>query len=125
MNFKIKCHIYPYTVHVFYEQTIQEAKVEYEKFYKEIFDNDLESFDAITIFPTGTKKHYNKLVILLGKTNGNLLSRVHHEVIHATIYILNRLGIEISYQNDESITYLSTYLFEKIINKLKLNIHQD
>lgn len=121
MNFKIKCHIYPYTVHVFYEQKVEEAKVKFEEYYKTNIDDVWNSPDAITVFEQGLKGH-NRVVILLGKENGILLSRIHHEVIHATTYILNKLGLEISYQNDESITYLSTYLFEKIINKLKLNI---
>ena len=121
MNFKIKCHIYPYTVHVFYEQTVQESKVKFEEYYKTDIDDEWNNPDAITVFEQGLKG-YNKVAILLGKENGMLLSRIHHEVIHATTYILNKLGIEVSYQNDESITYLSTYLFEKIINKLKLNI---
>lgn len=120
MNFKIKCHIYPYTVHVFYEQTVQESKVKFEEYYKTDIDDEWNNPDAITVFEQGLKG-YNKVAILLGKENGMLLSRIHHEVIHATTYILNKLGIEVSYQNDESITYLSTYLFEKIINKLKLN----
>lgn len=124
MNFKIKCHIYPYTVHVFYEQKVEESKIKFEEYYKTNIDDVWDSPDAITVFEQGVKSH-NIVVILLGKESGMLLSRIHHEVIHATTYILNKLGLEISYQNDESITYLSTYLFEKIINKLKLNIQQD
>lgn len=125
MNFKIKCHIYPYTVHVFYEQKVEESQVKFEEYYKTVLDESLTQFDAITVFPEKGTKTHNIVVILLGKENGMLLSRIHHEVIHATTYILNKLGLEISYQNDESITYLSTYLFEKILKKLKLHIHQD
>ena len=122
MNFKIKCHIYPYTVHVFYEQRVDTAKAMYQEYYKCELNAEITDFDALTVYPVRTQKHFSKIVILLGKENGDLLGNIHHESIHATIYILDKSGIEISYQNDESITYLSTYLFEKIINKLKLNI---
>lgn len=123
MNFKIKCHIYPYTVHVFYEQKVEDAQKEYEKYYKTLVDEHFTGFQALTLFPLKGSIHANTIAILLG--DKHILSCVHHEVIHAATHILDKLGLEISYQNDESITYLSTYLFEKILKKLKLNIHQD
>ncbi len=124
MNFKIKCHIYPYTVHVFYEQKVETAKSLYQEYYKCELNPEIIDFDALTVYPVRTQKHFSKVVILLGKENGDLLGNIHHECIYAAIYVLDKSGIEISYQNDESITYLSTYLFKQIIKKLKLNIKE-
>lgn len=121
MDFKIKCHVYPFTVHVFIEDNVKEALQKYETYYKCPIANEGD-FDALTVFPENikSKREFDRVSIILGKSNGTLLSRIHHELIHVSTYILHKVGVEVSHQNDEALAYLSSFLFERIIKKLNL-----
>lgn len=52
------------------------------------------------------------------KSNYNL-KNLHHEIIHAAGMILDRAGVHASFDNDEPLTYLSSWLFGKCLEKLK------
>lgn len=117
MNFKINCKIYPKIVHVFYSNTLESAKQEYEKTYKVFLSEDMSTWQALTIYPIKHSKYPSSVIILLNKNSKELLTDIHHESIHASIWILKEVGVEISFNNDEAITYLSSYMFKEIVKK--------
>lgn len=120
-NFKINCQIYPKIIHVFCYDTLQESKEQYEKIYKSSLSVDINEYDALVCYPVKNSKHSTTTVMLLSTDNKNLLYNIHHESIHCAIWILHKVGVEISFQNDEAITYLSTYIFKQVVEGLKLN----
>ena len=50
------------------------------------------------------------------KCIGNLA----HECLHAAFFILENVGVEISFTNQEAVTYLFQYIFEEALLKLKM-----
>jgi len=42
-----------------------------------------------------------------------------HEVLHATIYILDRAGIKLTKHSDEAYTYLQEYIVTQILKQIK------
>jgi len=72
-----------------------------------------EAMAGVLMYPDGSGAFY---IALESITLGNLL----HECIHGAFFILENAGVEISFKNQESITYLSQYLFEEAVSKLKL-----
>lgn len=68
---------------------------------------------GVLCYPDGTGCIY---IALEDRTLGNLV----HECIHAAYFILENAGVPITFDNQESVTYLSQYLFEQSLAKLKL-----
>ncbi len=122
MDFKINCQIYPKTVHVFLSSTLKDAAREYEKKYSTTLSNIENSYQALTCYPTNDSKYFSTVIMLLSESSPTLLTDIHHESIHCAIWILKEVGVEISYNNDEAITYLSSYIFKTALQKLKLDI---
>lgn len=52
------------------------------------------------------------------KDNKPNLGDICHESIHLAIKILKRVGVDISYDNDEALTYLAGYIFDELYKKL-------
>lgn len=123
MNFNVKCHVYPYTVYFFVNKTLQESKEECEKLLKAKVDLDMSKFGALTLFPN-EHSNYQSAIILLER-NKTFLQHLHHECIHAANWILSEVGVEIQRGNDESLAYLSSYIFQQALNKTKLKIQND
>lgn len=48
------------------------------------------------------------------------IGTLSHECLHAAFFILENVGVEISFQNQEAITYLHQYIFEEALLKLKM-----
>lgn len=121
MNWLIDTHIYNKKVRVFYNETLAESKQEFDKYYNTDLQVDPNDFDALTVFkvPGVANTPFN---LLFQKDCKNLLKTIHHEVIHAAIAILHHAGVPIEYENDETITYLSAYIFEQVVKKLKHDI---
>lgn len=48
-----------------------------------------------------------------------MLSKLHHECIHASNNVLDRVGVLASFKNDEAQTYLSEWIFNKCLSNMK------
>lgn len=105
-------------VHVFHDIEMKDAIAEHNEHFNCTIDGSLDTTDALTVYPKTAK---NCVAIILHENcSNNLICNIHHESIHAAMYILHQRGVVISYENDEAITYLSTYIFKKICKKLEL-----
>jgi hypothetical protein len=64
----------------------------------------------------------NQSVIILKwlPRKSDLLSTIAHESFHATHSIMDKIGMDLSYNNDEAFAYLLGYIVGEISNKLKL-----
>jgi len=105
-------------IFVFHYTDLKESIAAYEKKFNKILRDEAANFDALTVYPT-SKESYVSMLLQENSSNG-LLGNIHHECIHVAMHILHERGVVISYDNDEAITYLSTYIFKKICKKLEL-----
>ena len=119
MNFKIKCHIYPYVVYFVYCPTLQESKEEFERVFKTKLNMDMSKYGALTLFPN-SESNIQSTVIFLEESKFTL-QNLHHECIHASNWILQEVGVEIQRGNDEALAYLSGYIFQQALNKVWKN----
>ena len=75
---------------------------------KYIKDGDIKNCDGKFYENNG-----NGVIYIGDKKSGTLI----HEIIHYAIYLLQDRGVEISYRNDECITYLAEYIYNQFIKK--------
>lgn len=77
-----------------------------------------EGYDAITFRILNEEKVFEYYVAFEGKPK---LKIIHHEVTHLVNYIFKDSCVELDLVNDETQAYFSSYLFVKVLKKLKLN----
>ena len=72
MTFKIKCEIYDFLIHVFYEEEVEQARQTFENYYKCTLNHEPGSFSALTVFPSeSTTRTNDTLGLILGKDKGD------------------------------------------------------
>lgn len=120
MKFIIDTKIYSKKIRVYFNETLIQSKQEFEKDFKTTLNVDINAYEALVIYKV--EGWSQTPVIVLLSNEYKLLKNIHHETIHVAIHILEKSGIPISYENDETITYLSSYIFEQIVTKLKNEI---
>ena len=48
------------------------------------------------------------------------IGNLAHECLHAAYFILEGVGVQLSFENQEAVTYLFQYIFEEALIKLKM-----
>lgn len=74
-------------------------------------DNSSDLFLAVDI-PQYTKEG------VLDKVDA--LDAIMHESVHTAFFILDGVGVEVTADNHETLTYSSTYLFRQFLEKFKI-----
>jgi hypothetical protein len=112
---KIHLHLYPIKIWVGYGESFAAIKDGIEKRIGIDVEHEIiEDWRALAKTVIGP----NAVGIFL-KPDPKLLCYVHHESVHAATFILDHLGIPISLENDETLCYLSGYIFGEILTFLK------
>lgn len=118
--FKIKTHIYPNTVYVFFADNMDLAVEEHNKYHSTTLRDSHSKYEAVTIYHNEYSKDPVGISVCLQDDPDYLIASIHHEAIHIAWYILHYNGVVVTQDNDEALTYLSTYIFKSICKKLKL-----
>ena len=61
---------------------------------------------------------HKKLVIVISSNRDDLFT-IHHECIHAAMFALEHVGVNVTMSKHESLTYLVTFIAEEVDRKIK------
>lgn len=92
-------------------------ETDYEKSVKDFdprYNPNLIDTDGCTDDP------YGGIFIWIRYRGMNGLSLLHHECIHAANECLHQRGVKQDTSNDEALTYLSQWLFEKCLKHMRI-----
>lgn len=121
MFFQIPLDIYPYIVSVSINQTekqlyksLDKVFIKYEGIEK---DFDLQDSEAICT----TTKSKDIIIRLRGIPKHPYdYGTLSHEILHATIFIMKSVGMELSDSSEEAYTYLQGYITRIFFYKMKI-----
>jgi hypothetical protein len=122
MVFKINCDIYPSDVLVFVDEKNKGIKKRLRKIdysNKEIS----RTLKKIKQSNGRCRMMSDGLVVMILKSDVNdFYSKICHESLHATTFILDRIGVKFKLGvSDEAYAYLIGYISKEIFNKLETN----
>jgi len=119
----IKPDLYPYNVIVSIDQTTEELHIKVKKYFIsfESFKSLLGEFKNRSGDCTFSSEGKVAIIRLTAqKDKIDTLSILNHELLHATFFILDDLGIKFNIDSsDEAYTYLFGFLFTKSYKQLK------
>jgi len=119
MNFIIDLVIYPFDIMVSVSETDNEFKRAVKDY--DIKDDSIANFKKHPIsLARTTMLEGGQTIIRLRRYDGTAEQRgtVAHEIFHATIFILNRIGMDLTLESDEAYAYLNQYITEKMYEQL-------
>lgn len=114
MNSKLKIYrkkidIFHYTLEICVADDLQNAAKKYS------CDEDLERYEAVVL----TQNNISKVIVIIHHNAS--IGVISHEAVHAANEILDYVGIDMSYKNDEAQAYLVGYIAEFIHKKIGEN----
>lgn len=84
------------------------------------FDRYTNGYSAILEKNTGKYDELHLILFLSSFDNPDkkLVHTIHHEAIHTAYFILDRVGVKISEDNHETLTYLSGYIAQEVDDQI-------
>lgn len=88
----------------------------------EVIDNIHENINnkatGITTLPEYDNENVSVICVYF---KADRYGTLHHEIIHATMFLLKRIGVKIEHDNHEILCYLSTFLFQTAFHHFFIN----
>lgn len=119
-NFIIPLVIYPYDVMFSVGETDKQFKKSVKKrlrkeFYADLVDDEICSFTESHRGRTWHNLIGGQTIIRLPKHPNNCeeFGTLSHEIFHAVVYIMERIGMKLSGSSDEAYAYLIGYITEQ------------
>lgn len=113
--------MYPFQIMV----TINQSNKELKKSLKDLGITDIdvdETFPKPLTVGTCHMFPHNRTMLRLNEfdpTCSQCKGNLAHEVFHATHFIMNTVGMQLSFENDEAFAYLTGFLTERIYNVIQ------
>lgn len=124
-SFEIDLQIYPFTIFVcFLDLTKLEELFRNYRFYKPTEEQIKEIIDSLKSVTGGgqtLRLENGNIVIYIPnnlKHSQYMWNIITHEVFHATHFIMDRIGLNLSLESDEAFCYLNAYINEKIFEQI-------
>lgn len=116
-NFIISYHVYAYDLMVSLGQTDKELSRDLKKYGME-FNDDLKA----GIGSKGRAMMFNNGATIIRlfeyPTTNEHYATLQHEIFHAVVFLMNKVGMKLSDKSDEAYAHLIGYLTKEIYNKI-------
>lgn len=121
MHFILPLRIYPFDVLISVGQTDRELKSVLNEYgekrndYQFLMNLDETVLARTAILPS------NRTIIRFNNDipQSKLVGLIAHEVFHAVVYIMSRIGMKLKPCSDEAYAYLIDYMTQEIYNRIK------